>query len=129
MLARCDNPKNPAYPRYGGRGITVCDRWRTFEGFLADMGERPAGKSIERINNDGNYEPGNCRWATAKEQNLNTRSNRLVTIDGETRPLAEWAELRGLLVGTVYDRLYRGWNIERAINTPLARRGVPRRSR
>jgi len=74
MRTRCTNPKAPNYPRYGGRGVTVCERWRHFENFLADMGEPPPGKSLDRYpDNAGNYEPGNCRWATLSEQNRNLR--------------------------------------------------------
>lgn len=80
MIRRCSDPSRVAFADYGGRGITVCDRWLSFENFLADMGERPEGMSIDRINNDGHYEPGNCRWATATEQARNTRRSKL-TID------------------------------------------------
>jgi hypothetical protein len=73
MWQRCTNPNATAFEHYGGRGIGICDHWRDFENFLADMGERPEGKSIDRIDNDRNYEPGNCRWATQSEQNSNRR--------------------------------------------------------
>lgn len=76
MIERCTSPDHIAYSRYGGRGITVCERWRDFANFIADMGERPSNRSIDRINNDGNYEPGNCRWATQSEQNRNQGPRR-----------------------------------------------------
>ncbi len=116
MLTRCENPRCEAYPRYGGRGIEVCKRWQTFENFLADMGPRPsADHSIDRIENDGNYEPGNCRWATDAEQNQNTRSNRLLTYAGRTQPLSVWAREFGIRRETVRERLKAGWDVERAL--------------
>lgn len=83
MIARCTNPRLSEWRYYGGRGITVCEHWRTFENFLADMGEKPPGRSIDRINNDGNYEPGNCRWATKFEQSINTRRTKLTASKAE----------------------------------------------
>jgi hypothetical protein len=94
MMERCNNPKHPAYKNYGGRGITVCERWAKFEHFLEDMGERPEGQDLEleRLDNDRGYEPGNCEWASKKRQARNRRSNRLITYRGTTRCVAEWAD-------------------------------------
>lgn len=96
MIARCDNPKSKIYSYYGGRGISICERWRSFENFLEDMGERQVGQSLDRIDNDGNYEPGNCRWASKKDQARNRRSNCLVTYNGTKMSLSEAAELEGI---------------------------------
>ncbi len=97
MIKRCVNEKTKAYPRYGGRGISVHPPWRdSFEAFLADMGERPAGLSLDRVDNDGNYEPGNCRWTTMKQQNRNRNNNRMLTVFGETHPMATWSEELGI---------------------------------
>ncbi len=94
---RCENPRYPRYSDYGGRGIAVCDRWKRFENFLADMGEAPSDKSIDRWpDNNGNYEPDNCRWATRVEQANNKRNNRLITQDGVTKTLTQWLRDLGI---------------------------------
>jgi hypothetical protein len=99
-------------PNYGGRGITVCKRWTSFSSFLADMGSKPTPQhTIERIDNDGNYEPSNCRWATRKEQARNKRRNIRVTRNGETRVISEWAELIGVSCFTLYNRHRQGRDI------------------
>ena len=127
MRARCANPKNPAYPRYGGRGITVCTRWMTFENFLADMGARPAGLSLDRIDNDRGYEPGNCRWATRREQAANQRGRNLVVIAGVSDTLQGWQEKYRLSDGLVRYRMRQfGWPAEQAITTPKQRRRINR---
>jgi len=120
--SRCENPNDKQYKNYGGRGIKFCERWGEFENFLADMGECPPGLTLDRINNDGNYEPGNCRWATWKEQARNTRRNRLITFRGETKCVAEWAEVVGLNTYTLWSRLKVGWSVERALLTPRTSR-------
>lgn len=100
-------------------GITVCERWRdSFETFLADMGERPEGLTIDRIDNDKGYEPGNCRWATQKEQQNNRRNNRLITVNGRTQTLAQWAEETGFNRKTISRRLDLGWSAEKALSVP-----------
>ena len=120
MIGRCRNPNNERWEYYGGRGIHVCQRWLNFENFLADMGEKPAGTSLDRHpNNDGNYEPGNCRWATVTEQARNRRSNRPITFRGVTMLMCEWAEEIGLAQRTLQRRIYQGWTIERALTQPL----------
>ena len=123
MMTRCYNPNQPSYERYGGRGITICERWHSFNNFLTDMGIKPAAEmSIDRIDNNGNYEPGNCRWATPTQQNRNSRQNVLMPSDGETKCMAEWAEEKGLRQDTFSRRLERGWGIEKALSTPLLAR-------
>lgn len=121
MIQRCSDKKSPSYPRYGGRGIEVCDRWRkSFKLFLADMGDRPnKAYSLERKDNNGNYSPGNCIWGTAKQQSRNRRSNRYLTYKGETKLLVEWAEALGMNINRISTRLHRGWSVERALSTPL----------
>lgn len=114
---RCLDKNYPNYRDYGGRGITVCKRWMKFEGFLADMGPRPAGKSIDRINNDLGYSPENCKWSTRREQARNTRRNIKVEINGETKVIADWEIELGITKGLVSGRLRRGWTIHEAINT------------
>lgn len=117
MRQRCENPKDDHYHNYGGRGIAVCDRWQSFEMFLSDMGNRPTSKhSLDRFpDNDGNYEPGNCRWAAAKEQQNNKRSNRSLKHEGETMTIAQWAERLDINPKIISLRLRMGWDIGRAL--------------
>lgn len=125
MISRCTNPNFDAYPYYGGRGIRVCEDWKTFGSFLRDMGEPTSGKhSIDRFpNKDGNYEPGNCRWATKLEQANNTRGNRVVEIDGVKKSVAQWAlEPNAMRAVTIYGRLARGWEPGRAVFAELRER-------
>ena len=120
MVARCYNPKNISYRRYGGRGVRVWRQWLTFERFLADMGHRPSsGHSIHRINNDGDYEPGNCKWATAKEQARNRRNNRFLEFKGQRASLVEWSEISGINQRTLETRLNRAWTVERTLTQPV----------
>lgn len=110
MLERCSSPKSSSYERYGGRGISVCEKWKgSFNSFYQDVGPRPSSDhSIERIDNNGNYEPGNCRWATRIEQARNKRNNRIITAFGQSLCIAEWAEKTGIGVGTISQRIRRG---------------------
>lgn len=120
MLGRCNDPNNEVYDRYGGRGITVCERWRVFENFLVDLGLKPApGCTIGRIDNDKNYEPSNCRWEGAKQQARNKSNSRLVTYRGRQITIAEACEILGIARNVVDARLRRGWTPERAISAPV----------
>jgi len=119
MRGRCQNPKHKQYSYYGGRGISVCERWQTYENFLADMGAPLPGYSIDRIDNDGDYTPDNCRWATPKEQALNRRRRRMVTHNGETLHISEWAERSGIRYSTIALRLKAGWTPKQAIESPV----------
>ena len=127
IVKRCTDPKDPAWDRYGGRGITVCDRWRDPASFLSDMGEPPPGLSIDRINNNAGYSPENCRWASQRQQCRNKRNNIRVERNGQTMCLTEAAELAGLPPRAVLDRVRLGWSFDRALSTPLKRRSRPLR--
>lgn len=116
MIQRCSDEQSPAFKNYGGRNISVCDRWMNFENFLSDMGDRPSGLSLERIDNDKGYSPENCRWATAKEQASNRRSNRVYEHNGESLTLMQWSERSGIPYFTIRNRIdLLGWNIEKAV--------------
>jgi hypothetical protein len=124
MKQRCYNPKCQRYNRYGARGIKVCDRWRdSFEAFYADMGPRPsAAHSIERDDNNGDYEPGNCRWATKAEQNRNRGDNVILGHDGRSMTMAEWAREIGMGAKTLEYRIKGGWTIHDALTLPVEQR-------
>jgi hypothetical protein len=127
MKKRCSNPNTKHYENYGGRGIKVCERWNSFENFLTDMGDAPLGLSIDRIDNNGNYEPSNCRWATGKEQGANRRSTVLISAGGETKCVTEWALTVGISQGALWRRLKNGMPEEEAIFTPLLQINARRR--
>jgi hypothetical protein len=120
MLDRCRNPHNARYPGYGGRGIRVCDRWaQSFEAFYADMGPRPGkGYSLDRVDNDCGYEPGNCRWATIDVQSRNKRDNVMLTFEGRTLCLMDWSREYGINRDTLANRLRVGWPVDLALKTP-----------
>ena len=116
---RCTNPRTPGFENYGGRGISVCDRWLDFTAFLEDMGPKPAPEyTIERKDNDGDYAPDNCMWATRREQSRNRRNNVQLTARGETLVMQDWAARTGISISTIAGRLARGWSVEDAVLTP-----------
>jgi hypothetical protein len=120
ILSRCENKNVTAYKNYGGRGIKMCERWRnSFDAFYEDMGQRPGPEySIDRIDNDGDYSPENCRWATRTEQSRNRRSNHLVEAFGKKQCIADWADELGVTFQLIKDRLRRGWCVTKALLIP-----------
>jgi len=121
MRARCFNQNRKDYKNYGGRGITVCDRWlgkNGFQNFLEDMGLPPKGTTLDRIENSENYCKENCRWATRKQQNRNKRNNRYLEYNGKRMMLCEWADYLGVKGRLLSVRLNRGWSVEKTLSTP-----------
>lgn len=120
MLNRCYNKNNIHYDRYGGRGITVCDRWHKFDNFYHDMRDKPEGMTLERIDNDKGYSPDNCRWASVKEQANNRKTNVYITYNGRTQTISEWESELGFKHGTLWMRVNKyGWSEKKAIETPV----------
>lgn len=120
MMSRCYNAHTHAYKNYGGRGITVYEQWHDFLKWKDYMGDKPSPKhTIERINNNGNYEPGNVKWSTRKEQANNTRRNHIIEFNGQTKTVRQWSEHTGIPYKTLYARLQYCWDVERALTTPL----------
>jgi len=115
MKERCLNPKNKAFRWYGKEGIKVCERWLNFENFLADMGERPKGTSLDRIDSSGDYRKENCRWILSTKQQTNTRQNVVLTFNGLSMCIADWARKLNIPYGTLQQRIKKGWTVERAL--------------
>lgn len=115
MKTRCLNPNSSSYKNYGDRNITICDKWMSFEGFFEDMGERPNGYSLDRIDNNKGYSKDNCRWATPAEQNRNTRQNKFLTKNGKTMCMRDWSNETGIPYPTIQDRVRRGWSDDRVL--------------
>ena len=120
MRGRCYNKNNINYDRYGGRGISICKRWDSFENFHSDMGDPPDGFTLDRVNNNGNYEPNNCRWATRKVQANNKENNHYESLDGETLTISQWSEKTGISESVIHRRLGSGWTFEESVKTVVA---------
>lgn len=124
MLQRCYNPKHSAYSYYGKRGIKTCERWKKFTEFWKDMGETyKPGLTLDRIDNEGDYEPSNCKWSTMKEQIMNRSNTKRYEYKGQLKTVNDWAEEIGMKSGTLWFRIKRGWNIERALTTKTILKG------
>ncbi len=122
MMSRCRNSRSPEFRYYGGRGITICERWLDFKNFLSDMGQRPAKTTLDRIKVNLNYEPSNCRWATKETQSNNRRCNVLIEYLGKIQSVAQWSRQTGLKRITILGRIARGWSVERTLTAPLQRK-------
>ena len=127
MRERCLNPHHKNFNRYGGRGICVCSRWNCFLSFLHDMGERPEGKTLDRIDNDGNYCPENCRWATLNKQMKNRSTTRFLTFHGVTKTILEWGNILNMHPDTIKSRIRRGWDVNKTLTMPVDTRGRKRK--
>ena len=123
MRSRCNRQKDSEYHNYGGRGIIVCERWKNFINFYADMGDPPKGLTLDRIDNDGNYEPSNCRWATRKAQNNNSRQNVIIEYQGQKHTISQWANKINISYRALYLRLRtHKWSIKRALTQSMKKR-------
>ena len=118
IVQRCTNPNNPAYHNYGGRGVTLCARWREFENFLVDLVEQPEGMTLDRIDNDRGYEPNNVRWVTKADNTRNTRRCVMVEINGESKPINVWCREFGVPYVTFKQRKRNGWDLAEAVSKP-----------
>ena len=125
MKNRCLSPSSKLYKNYGGRGITICDRWLTFLNFYEDMGDRPEGRSIDRIDNEKGYYPENCRWATRQQQDNNTRATHNIEHKGVIKTLSQWSADAGIKSGTLWTRIYScGWPMEKALTEPVQKKST-----
>lgn len=122
MRMRCGDSDATSYKYYGERGVKIDPRWDDFENFYQDLGPRPPGHSLDRIDNNGPYSPENCRWATPLEQTRNRRSSRWAEVGGVRRPLVEWAKDLGMSTAALYDRIKSGWDVVEAVTTPKTNR-------